>query len=135
MIFFIYISEGVTMDKAVPVGLGTFQKIAGWLLIGVLFITTLTVASVILDNPDYQFSRQVEIEELIIKGNIIGDKIPFIYDKSNNLDGKYPCPNKYYLVNANSLGIEQIVQDQMGIPSYCFNYYPHYEGVLLIPKK
>ncbi|GEM_PF-4447565 len=124
------------MEKAVPVGLGTFLQIIKWLLIYFVLATALAVVSIpVEDNPDYKFSRRVEIEELIIKGNIIGDKIPFIYDKSNNLDGKHPCPNKYYLVNSNSLYIDQIVEEQMGIPSYCFNYYRHYEGVLLIPKQ
>ena len=119
------------MDKAVPVGLGTFLQIIKWLLIWFVLITVLTVASIAIeDNSEYEI-RRVEIYELVINDNIIEHQIPF----RSNLDAQNTCPNKYYLVNSNLLYIDQIVEEQMRIPSYCFIYYPHYDGVLLIPRQ
>jgi hypothetical protein len=118
------------MEKVIPVGLGTFLQIIKWLLIWIVLITVLTVASIAIeDNSEYELKR-VEIYELVINGNIIEHQRPF----RSNLDTQNTCPTKYYLVNANSLYVEQIVEQQMGVPAYCFIYYPHYYGVLLIPK-
>jgi hypothetical protein len=121
------------MAKVVPVGLGTFLQIIKWLLIWIVFITALTVASIALeDNLKYEL-RKVEIYELVLNGNIIEHR-PFTYEKRSYLYVPNTCPTKYYLVNANSLYVERIVEQQMGVPGYCFIYYSHYDGVLLIPK-